>query len=88
MYKVIDFYADWCAPCKIMSPLFHKVAEEYADKASFESVNVEENGALASQFQVMSIPTFVILIDGQEIARRLGAMPEEVFKSWLDEYLK
>ena len=87
MIKILDFYADWCGPCKVMSPVFEAMKEEYAGKVEFESIDVEAQGALAGQYQVMSIPTFVILKDGQEISRRMGAMPKEVFKTWLDENL-
>ncbi|MBD3365912.1 thioredoxin [candidate division WWE3 bacterium] len=85
MTKVIDFYADWCGPCKVMKPIFAELKEEYEGKVEFESIDVEENGSMASKYQVMSIPTFVILKDEKEVARRLGAMPKEAFKSWIEE---
>lgn len=85
MIKVLDFYADWCGPCKVMKPIFADLEEEYEGKVEFESVDVEENGALASKYQVMSIPTFVILKDGEEVVRRMGAMTKETFKNWIEE---
>lgn len=87
MIKLMDFYADWCGPCKVMEPVFAELEKEYEGKVEFERVDVEENGALAAKYRVMSIPTFVILKDGEETARRLGAMPKEIFKSWLDSNL-
>ncbi|HOM78157.1 thioredoxin [Patescibacteria group bacterium] len=85
MIKVLDFYADWCGPCKVMSPVFEALKKEYAGKAEFESIDVEANGAMAGQYQVMSIPTFIILKDGKEVSRRMGAMPKDTFKTWLEE---
>ncbi len=68
-----------------MKPIFADLEEEYEGKVEFESVDVEENGALASKYQVMSIPTFVILKDGEEVVRRMGAMTKETFKNWIEE---
>ncbi len=87
MTKVLDFYADWCGPCKVMKPVFEELEEEYKGKVEFESIDVEQQGSLASKYQVMSIPTFVILEDDEEVDRRLGAMPKEAFKSWLEEHV-
>jgi thioredoxin 1 len=87
MPKVLDFYADWCAPCKAMKPVFEDLEEEYEGKVEFESIDVEEKGALASKYQIMSIPTFVILEDDEEVARKLGAMSKEAFKSWLEKHI-
>lgn len=88
MYELIDFYADWCGPCKIMSPIFEELAEEYKDKIELKKVDVEAKGDMAAKFSIMSIPTFVITKDGKEIDRKIGAMPKEVVKSWLDSKVK
>lgn len=85
MITLIDFYADWCGPCKIMEPIFEDVKPEYEGKVEFKKVDVEEETALAAQYGVMSIPTFVILKDDKEVARKLGAMPKEMLKGWIDE---
>jgi thioredoxin 1 len=87
MIKLLDFYADWCGPCKVMTPVFEALKKEYEGKVEVESINVEEKGALAGQYQVMSIPTFVVLKDDKEVSRRMGAMPKEAFKTWLEESL-
>jgi thioredoxin len=88
MIKIVDFYADWCGPCKAMEPVFEELKEEYKGKIEFESVDVEAEGALAAEYQVMSIPTFVILSEEEEeISRRMGAMPKESFKQWIEENL-
>ena len=87
MLTIIDFYADWCGPCKIMAPIFEEIKGEYEGKVEFKKVNVEEDAQMAAKFGVMSIPTFVILKGEEEVDRRLGAMPKEVLTKWLDSHL-
>lgn len=87
MITIVDFYADWCGPCKVMKPIFEKIAPEYEGKVKFEKVDVESDVERASKFGVMSIPTFVILKDEQEVARKMGAMPEQALKNWIDSNL-
>ena len=88
MIKLLDFYADWCGPCKVMSPVFEELKGEYAGKVEFEKVDVESDNDIASNFGVMSIPTFVLIKDDKEIDRKVGAMPKEMVKSWIDSHLK
>ncbi len=87
MLQVIDFYADWCGPCQMMKPIFEEVEQEYEGKVEFKKVDVETEGALAEEYQVKGIPTFVILRDGKEVDRRSGAMPKELLKQWIDANL-
>ena len=87
MTRLIDFYAEWCGPCKVMDPIMEELKPRYDGKVAFEEVDVEADGALAEKFQVMSIPTFVILKDDREVARKTGAMPREIFKEWIDSNL-
>ncbi|HXK52667.1 thioredoxin [Candidatus Nomurabacteria bacterium] len=88
MIKIVDFYADWCGPCQMMKPVFHELEKEYEGKIEFKQVDVEADNATAAKFGVMSIPTFVILKDEKEIDRRMGAMPKEMMKKWLDSHLE
>jgi thioredoxin 1 len=88
MFTLLDFYADWCGPCKMMDPIFTELKKDYADKIEFKKVDVESDGALASQYQIESIPTFIILKDGKEVDRRRGATSKEVIKQWLDTSIK
>lgn len=62
---IVDFYADWCGPCKMMSPVIEKIAEENAEKIKVGKVNVDENQELAMQYNVMSIPTILVFKDGK-----------------------
>lgn len=62
---IIDFYADWCGPCRSMSPIIDEIAEEMADKITVGKINVDENQDLAMEYGVMSIPTIVIIKNGQ-----------------------
>jgi thioredoxin 1 len=87
MLQLIDFYADWCGPCKIMAPIFTELEKEYEGKVEFKRVDVEAEGEKAAKFGVMSIPTFVLMKDDEETDRKIGAMPKEVVKNWLDSHL-
>jgi len=88
MYELIDFYADWCGPCKIMSPIFEELAEEYKEKITLKKIDVEAHGDMAAKYGIMSIPTFVILKEGKEVDRKIGAMPKDIVRSWLDAKVK
>lgn len=85
---VIDFNATWCGPCQQFKPIFHKVAEDYAGKATFVSVDVDQCPALKEQFEVSSIPQItVVRPDGTKVTT-IGMMPEADFVKWLDEAIK
>lgn len=88
MIKLIDFYADWCGPCKAMDPIMEDVEKELEGKVEFEKVNVEQDNEQASKFEVMSIPTFILLKEGKEIDRKIGAMPKEVIVKWINSNLE
>jgi len=81
---LVDFYADWCGPCRMMAPILEAVAAEKEDLL-VAKVNVDENAELASRYGVMSIPTLVVLEDGEEIKRIVGARPKEALLSEIEE---
>lgn len=70
--KLLDFYADWCGPCKIMDPLIEEIVKEMGGKIQFEKINVDADADKASKYGVMSIPTYVIEKDGKEVGRKIG----------------
>jgi len=74
----VDFYADWCGPCKVTSPLIDEISEEKKDM-KFVKVDVDQNSNLASQYSVFSIPTFIIFKDGKPVNQFVGAMGKESF---------
>lgn len=69
---LVDFYADWCGPCKMLSPVLHELAEEKADELKIGKVNVDEQMELAMRFQVSSIPMVVLFKDGKPVAKSVG----------------
>jgi thioredoxin 1 len=87
MIQLIDFYADWCGPCKIMAPVLSVLEKEFGTKIEIKRVDVESEGGMASEFGIFSIPTFVILKDGKEVDRKEGAMPKEVLRGWINSHL-
>lgn len=72
MTKLLDFWAPWCGPCKIMNPIIEEVEKELGSKVTVEKINVDENQEMASKFGVMSIPTYVVLKDDKEVGRKIG----------------
>ena len=84
---MIDFWAVWCGPCKMLSPAVEEIAEQYGDKVLVGKVNVDEEPELARRFGVMSIPTVVFLKNGREFERKVGLMAPEAFSKILDENL-
>ena len=72
MIKLLDFYADWCGPCKIMDPVIEEIVKELEGKIEFEKINVDQDTAKAQEFEVMSIPTYIVLKDSKEVGRKIG----------------
>lgn len=83
--NVVDFWAEWCGPCKMMAPVFEEVAKAFKGKIGFGKVNVEDNGELAEKFGVMGIPTLVFFRDGKEVSRNSGFVDSESLKDMVKE---
>ena len=84
---MVDFWADWCGPCKMLSPVVESIGSQYEGKGLGGKVNVDEEPELARRVGVMNIPTVVFLKNGQEIDRKVGVMPPQVFTGVLDATL-
>lgn len=72
MIKLIDFWAPWCGPCKMMEPILEELKKEFAGKVEIVEINVDENPEMSGRYGVMSIPTYVIEKDGKEVGRKIG----------------
>ena len=85
---VVDFWAGWCGPCKMMGPIFQQVAAELAGKVLFVKVNTETEPELANQFAIRSIPTLMVFRHGKAIAQQAGAMQAGQLRQWLGAVLQ
>ena len=88
MPVIIDFWAGWCMPCKLMAPVFEELSREYEGRLKFAKANVEEEDMLGAQFAVQSIPTLVIMNNGKEAGRIVGFGPKAVLKERIEQILK
>ena len=88
MPVVVDFWAPWCQPCKMVGPTIEALATEYAGKVSVGKMNVDENTQFPGQFGIMSIPTVMIFKDGKPVKSLVGVQSKETYKQAIDEALK
>ncbi|MBC8234120.1 thioredoxin [bacterium] len=84
---LVDIWAPWCGPCRIVGPIIEELAGEYAGKMKVGKLNVDDNSETAMKYQVQSIPTILIFKDGQEIQRIIGARPKPAFKKEIDDII-
>jgi len=84
----IDFWAEWCAPCKVIEPILQRLAEKYYEKIIFCRINVDRHPEIARIHEVMSIPTFIIFHKGKEIKRLVGALPMHVIEMEIQKILE
>jgi thioredoxin 1 len=84
---VVDFYADWCGPCKMIEPVVHSLADEYKGKVKFVKVDTDTNQELAAQFGIMSIPTVMFFAKGKVEDIVIGAVPASVLKNKVESLL-
>ncbi|MDT9012871.1 MAG: thioredoxin [Pseudomonadota bacterium] len=84
---LVDFWADWCGPCKMIAPALEEISEELADQVTIAKVDIMENTDTAAQFGVQSIPLMILFKDGQPVAQKLGAAPKGQLKGWLESVL-
>ncbi len=81
---LVDFWAAWCGPCRMVSPVLDKLAQERAGRVKLVKVDVDKSPALSRRFEVQAIPTMLLIADGTVVARQAGAPPAAALRSWLD----
>ena len=81
---LVDFWADWCGPCKMIAPALEEISDELADKVTIAKMDIMENPDVPGQMGVQSIPFLVVFKDGKPIAHQMGAAPKNALKSWLE----
>ncbi len=84
---LVDYWAEWCGPCKMIAPILAEAADEYADKLAVVKLNIDENPNMAQKFGIRSIPTLMIFKDGAPQAQKLGAMSKSQLNEFLDSNL-
>jgi thioredoxin 1 len=84
---LVDFWAEWCGPCKMIGPALEEIAGELADKVSIVKMDIMENTTVPGEIGVQSIPLLVLFKDGKAVAQKLGAAPKSQLKAWLEGVL-
>ncbi len=85
--EFLDFYADWCGPCIIMDPVIEEIKKEYSGKVEIRKIDVDKNEEEPAKYGVMSIPTYILLKNGKEADRVVGAVPKQVLKNKVEAAL-
>jgi thioredoxin 1 len=85
---LVDFWAEWCGPCRMVAPIIEEIANEHPDKIRIGKLNVDENPSLAAEHDVMSIPTLILFHEGREQRRIIGARPKHAMEAELAQFLR
>lgn len=84
---IVDFWAEWCQPCKMLEPIINELASEYEGRVKFAKMNVDENTQIPSSFGIMSIPTVMIFKEGKPVTGLIGVQPKQTYQQSLDKAL-
>jgi thioredoxin 1 len=84
---LVDFWADWCGPCKAIAPALEEIGAEYAGKLTIAKVNIDENPVTPNNYAVRGIPTLILFKDGKPVSTKVGAAPKSALKQWVDAAL-
>ncbi len=84
---VVDCWAPWCGPCRMIAPVIEKLAKDLKGKVVFAKLNVDENPKIAMRYRIMSIPTLLLFKNGKLVDRIVGALPEDMLKDWIGRYI-
>ena len=84
---LVEFWAEWCGPCRMIAPALEEIAGELGDKVSIVKLNIDENPDVPTQFGVRGIPTMILFKDGQPVAQKVGAAPRSQIQSWLESQI-
>jgi thioredoxin 1 len=82
---LVDFWAEWCGPCKAIGPALEEIGEEFAGKVTVAKVNIDDNPATPNTYAVTGIPTLIMFRDGKPVAKKVGAAPKSVLRQWVAE---
>lgn len=81
---LLDFWAEWCSPCKAIAPILDQLAEEYGGRVRIAKLNIDDNRSTPLKYGVRGIPTLILFKDGKQVAQKVGAMPKSALKAWIE----
>jgi thioredoxin 1 len=84
---LVDFWAEWCGPCKMMAPALDDVATEFDGKLTVAKIDIDDNTDTPSKFHVRGIPTLILFKNGEAVAQKVGAMPKSALQAWIKEHI-
>jgi thioredoxin 1 len=84
---VVDFWAEWCMPCKMIAPVLEQISQDYVGKLKVAKVNVDDNGEITQQYNIVSIPTLLLFKDGEVVGQQVGAVPRETIEGMFKAYV-
>ncbi|GBR51326.1 thioredoxin TrxA [Gluconobacter sphaericus] len=84
---LVDFWAEWCGPCKMIAPALEEIGAEYQGRLKVAKVNIDSNPEAPTKYGVRSIPTLIVFKDGKPVAQQMGALPKSQLKAWIEQSL-